>query len=163
MTAQITSSREDYLELIYRRSNENAEGIRTSDIARELGCKMPTVHRTVARLVQMGYLTHESRGLIHLTKTGRAMGRELALRHDDLVSFFESVLGIPHEDANDLACQVEHGFSPEAAERLRALLDYFKEMPRTAQKKMREAVVRNSNGNPSFRNLMETKSWGWRK
>lgn len=156
----LTSTHEDYIELVYRGQQTHPEGVRITDLADELGCRMPTVTRTVQNLVEEGYIAHESRGLVRLTEKGGVMARDIAHRHDDVIAFLELILGLNREQAEIDACLLEHGLSPLAAERLDAFLNYVEKLPAHSRKSMREAVRRKSG---SFKNLVDIKSHGWRR
>ncbi len=95
----LTSTQEDYIELVFRMTEDGTEGVRVSDLAEQLGCRMPTVTRTVQYLTEKGYLKHPHRKLISLTEKGAVVAREVAHRHDDVVDFLDIVLGVPREEA----------------------------------------------------------------
>ena len=64
----LTAIQEDYLETIYRLSRDRV-AVRTTDVAERLGCRLPTVTRTVRKIVQAGFvvrrftLAHQLPGL----------------------------------------------------------------------------------------------------
>lgn len=156
----LTSTHEDYIEAVYRRISSDHDGVRVSDIAEDLGCRMPTVTRTVRHLVTEGYFEHESRGLVRLTSKGEAMAKDIAHRHDDVVAFLHLMLGLTEDQSESDACQIEHGFSPLGAERLHRLLNYFETLPSHQRKALREAVQKGEDD--QFSNLQEVKGSGWR-
>lgn len=160
--ARITSTHEDYLEAVFRLSGEDSKGIRVTDLAKELGCRLPTVTRTVKTLADLGFFSHESRGLVHLTDQGKILAREIAHRHDDVVSFLQFILGLSEEDARADACQLEHGLSALGAERLHRFLDYIDTMPVEDRKKMQKHVSADGKHIEQFGNLVEIKTQGWR-
>ena len=157
----LTSTHEDYIEAVFRRAAGEPLGVRITDLAGDLGCRLPTVTRTVRRLSDQGYFAHKTRGRVRLTSKGTALAREVAHRHDDTVAFLEEVLGLPREVAEDDACRLEHGLSRMAAERLHGLLEYLAGLsPRERGKMLRAVRVRGAE--PSFRNLVAVRTQGWR-
>ena len=157
----ITPIQEDYLEAIYRLSLDSA-GVRTTDLADRLGCKLPTVTRTVRRMAQAGFVEHESRGLIRLTDAGRNAAENLTHRHADTVTFLTEILGMSAREAEVDACQVEHGLSPLAAQRLHEFLEYIN----TLTPSEREIITKFARGaslsTPDFAHLPAGRTAGWR-
>lgn len=159
----LTATQEDYIEAIYRRQKERGgQGLRVTDLAQELGCRLPTVTRTIASLVEKGYLSHESRGLVHLTTKGDLMAQELAHRHDDLEAFLELMLGLPHDAAELDACRLEHSLSRLTAERLHALMNYVETLPSVDRQRLRQAVSKGAGQESPFAHLVDIKTPGWR-
>lgn len=105
-----------------------AYGVRITDIAAELGTKLPTVTRTVGRLKELGLLAQEERGLVRLTPAGAQLGAQLAHRHADVVAFLTDVLGAEAERAEAEACLIEHGLSGETAQRLHIFMERWGEL-----------------------------------
>lgn len=157
----ITSTHEDYIEIIWRLQKDRPDGIRVTDLARELGCRLPTVTRTIGALAKEKMVDHESRGLVRLTPRGAEMAENIAHRHDDLVDFLELILGLPHEKAEADACRLEHGLSPLAAERLHVFLDHIESLSARTRNRMIDAV-RGGRRKPAFLHLAEVKTPGWR-
>lgn len=161
--APLTSTQEDYIETVFRLTRQSGAGVRITDLAVQLGCRLPTVTRTVRLLADLGYFDHESRGLVHLSGRGRTIAEEIVHRHDDVVSFLQLVLGLPSAVAESDACQIEHGLSPLAAERLHVFLNYVESMPLEERKRMQKAVLAAALRTEQFRNLIEVKAQGWRR
>lgn len=157
----ITPIQEDYLEIIYWLSLDSG-GVRTTDIAERLGCKLPTVTRTIRRMAQAGFVEHESRGLIRLTDSGRQAAQDLAHRHADTVTFLVHVLGLTEKEAEIDACQVEHGLSPLAAQRLHEFLEYVKGLPPERREMITRFARAGSSLTPDFSHLPAARTAGWR-
>ena len=157
---ELTSTQEDYIEIVFRLIQERKEGVRVSDLAEQLGCRMPTVTRTVQYLTEHGYFDHPHRKLITLTEKGAKVAEEIAHRHDDVVDFLHLVLGVPSVEAESDACVLEHGFSPLAAERLHRFLLYFEQLPVSERKRL-QAFVTDQN-EVSFSLLNRPKTSGRR-
>lgn len=157
----ITPIQEDYLEAIYRLSLDSA-GVRTTDLAERLACRLPTVTRTVRRMAAAGFVAHESRGLIRLTESGQKAAENLTHRHADTVTFLTEILGMSASEAEVDACQVEHGLSPLAAQRLHEFLEYVAQLPKEQREVMTKFARHTSLSTPDFEHLPTGRTAGWR-
>jgi DtxR family Mn-dependent transcriptional regulator len=157
----LTAAQEDYLEAIHRIEAEG-ETVQVSLLADRLGCRLPTVTRTLQRLVRLGYVDHQSRGTIHLTETGRSTARHLVHRHEDLVKFLSVVLGLGSAESESNACQLEHGMSPLAAQRLHRWLQHVDNLEIHDKEKVVQFRGRDGDAVPDFDRLPEGKTAGWR-
>ncbi|GAB4327132.1 MAG: hypothetical protein Kow0074_22260 [Candidatus Zixiibacteriota bacterium] len=157
----LTAIQEDYLEVIYH-LGQDSDGVRTSDVADRLGCRMPTVSRTVQKMVDMGLVHHKSRGLIRLTKLGESTAENIAHRHRDTVKFLRQILGMTEAQAEADACQIEHGLSPLAAQRLHEFLEYVAMLSDDKRRIISEFARHASESAVDFPHLKHNKSAGWR-
>lgn len=157
----LTAIQEDYLEMILRLSGDQS-GVRTTDLAARLGCRLPTVTRTVRRMVEAGYAAHQSRGLIRLTKRGRGAAENIAHRHADTLDFLSRILGLSPEQADVCACQVEHGLSPLAAQRLHEFLEFVQSLDGRRRAVITRFARRASATADDFPFLPTGKTIGWR-
>jgi Mn-dependent DtxR family transcriptional regulator len=157
----LTAIQEDYLEMILRITQIEGE-VRITDLAKRLGCKLPTVTRTVRRMVLLGVVAHESRGTVNLTRSGRAAAEELVHRHEDLVRFLNVVLGLLPDQAEKDACQLEHGLSPLAAARLHRFLLHLDKLETEPRRLTLEFPGREQDELPDFHSLPATRAAGWR-
>jgi DtxR family Mn-dependent transcriptional regulator len=158
----ITPIQEDYLEIIFGLALESGAGVRTTDIAERLGCKLPTVTRTIRKMVQAGFVEHETRGLIRLTQSGRRAAQDLAHRHADTVTFLVGVLGLTREEAEVDACQVEHGLSPLAAQRLHEFLEHVQSLDENQRDVITRFARKRSIKVTDFAHLPAGRTAGWR-
>ena len=157
----LSAALQDYIEIIYRL--EQASGkVRITDIASELGIRLPTVTRTVRRLTALGLVAHKQRQGVALTVTGIRMARDILHRHEDIVALLTVILGLSRETAEVDACQIEHGVSATTAQRLHEFLEHFGSLAPSAQAMFtgfsRTAIGRNH----QFRNLSKSRVVGWR-
>ncbi len=159
----LSASQQDYIEIIYRLELAHGRGnVRISDIAKELGTKLPTVTRTVQKLTGMGVLDHAARQEVSLTETGRQIGAEILHRHEDLVRFFTAILGLSVSQAQADTCQIEHGISGRTAQRLHEFLEYYDSLSDKEQKPFAEFLSSVSDTKKDFNHLPSTKADGWR-
>lgn len=112
----ITPSKEEYLKVILRLSND--EAIHSIDIANALGISKASVSRMMGILKDEGYITKEKYGTITLTETGREVATCVRHRYDVLKSFLTDILGVQDAVAKEDACRMEHVISFETAQKL---------------------------------------------
>ena len=108
---QLTQSREDYLETIYKLIDKNTVA-RVKDIAATLNVRMPSVHTAISELRKHGLVEQEPYGYIQLTKAGMAEAKKIVKRHEILYKFL-LLLGVPSDVAEHDACAMEHVLSKE--------------------------------------------------
>lgn len=159
----LTTAQEDYLEATLALEKKLSPlKPRITDIAESLGTKLPTVTRTVQRMTGLGLVNHPARGAVELTRLGRTVALEIAHRHKDLVDFFSLALGLPKAIAEQDTCQIEHGLSPTAAQRLHDFMEYYHRLS-YAQRKVFEDFKRSvTDKNTEFSNIPNTRAAGWR-
>jgi DtxR family Mn-dependent transcriptional regulator len=159
----LTPVQEDYIEIICRLElAQGRGGVRITDIATELGTRLPTVTRTVQKLTEVGLLRHAIRQEVHLTPEGRRIGAEIVHRHDDLVAFFTRFLGLTAKESETDACQIEHGLSGKAAQRLHEFMEHFESLSVKEQKQVTRFRRKTSRARKQFSHIPETKTKGWR-
>jgi len=159
----LTAAQQDYIEIIYRLEQKMGQGnVRISDIAAELGTRLPTVTRTVKRLTELEYLTHASRRAVSLTPRGQTIAVEILHRHTDLVRFFVDILGLNEEQAETDAGQVEHGVSGGTAQRLHEFLRFVDKLEPAERALLDRFRATNSDGEEDFKHLPANKTDGWR-
>jgi len=159
----VTAVQQDYLEVILRLQHEqSADGVRITDIAGELGTRLPTVTRTVRRLADKGLLSHRRGGTVRLTAVGRRVAGEILHLHEDLVFFLTEILGLGEATALRDACQLEHGCSRQTAQRLHEFLEFYESLPEEDRRPFRDFTSQKRGSSPKFRNLPGIKIDGWR-
>jgi DtxR family transcriptional regulator, Mn-dependent transcriptional regulator len=126
MTNKLTESIEDYLEAISILATRD-KVVRVKDIAAFLDVKMPSVNSALKTLKEKELIMHESYGDVELTEKGLKAAQEIYVRHKLISQFFQEVLGLPYEVANDDACKVEHCLSRETIEKLAAFMATIEE------------------------------------
>ena len=110
----LTHSLEDYLEAIVTLAGSGNEPVRPVDVASKLQVSKASVTKSVSALREKGLVTQEHYGDIALTPEGFRYGNEIWRRHNLLYRFMTEVLGIDQATANQEACQIEHGISPQS-------------------------------------------------
>lgn len=115
----LTVANEDYLECIVRLEQEGAqgEGIRSVDIAQQLGVSKASVNKAVTVLKEQGLVEQSHYGKVVLTDAGRDLGSAVWYRHRLIRTFLIQELGVPFERADTEACMMEHALSEDTMQR----------------------------------------------
>jgi DtxR family Mn-dependent transcriptional regulator len=114
---KLTSNMEDYLEAILL-IKQDKKVTRVRDIADSLDVKRSSVTAALNSLTDMGYVTHEKYGYVDLTDSGEEIAADVLKRHELLVSFLHTILGIDKETACKEACELEHAISAQTFQKL---------------------------------------------
>lgn len=115
----LTMANEDYLECMVRLGSEDSAeaGVRSVDIANRLGVSKASVNKAVSVLKAQGLVEQSHYGKVMLTPRGRSIGEAVWYRHRLLRTFLVQELGVPFEQADTEACQMEHAVSEDTMER----------------------------------------------
>lgn len=115
----LTVANEDYLECMVRIEQEGSqgEGIRSVDIAQQLGVSKASVNKAVTVLKEQGLVEQSHYGKVMLTDPGRELGRAVWYRHRLIRSFLVQELGVEFERADTEACMMEHALSEDTMQR----------------------------------------------
>jgi len=110
---KLSMSSEDYLEAIYRLMSDdpNSDGVRSVDVADQLGVSKASVNKAIAALKESGYVEQSHYGRIRLTDAGVIYGAHTWRCHRMLRLFLERELGVEEETADAEACLMEHALS----------------------------------------------------
>jgi DtxR family Mn-dependent transcriptional regulator len=120
----LTSNMEDYMEAIAMLSEAN-KVVRVKDIAKQLSIKMPSVSAALDKLKDLGLIEYEKYGFIELTEEGEKVAQQVCMRHSCLSEFFEKVLRMDRDEADQEACKVEHDIMPSTCARIKKFLDFY--------------------------------------
>ena len=106
----ITTSMEDYLEMIYR-IHSRGEAVRIGMLADSLNVKPSSATKMVGNLKKQGLVSSEKYGYIKLTCAGTELGEYLVFRHDILHKFLCYI----NQSKNELEQveKIEHFFNAE--------------------------------------------------
>ena len=99
--------------------SETYEAVASKDVARLLGVKRPTVHRTLTLLQEKNLIQKELYGDIHLTEEGRAEAQRLEGRRDDLALLFSRHFGLSPEESVKAAFALLGELGEESLEKLK--------------------------------------------
>lgn len=117
-TGNLSSSMEDYLEMICRLL-QSCEVVRINELAEKLHVKPSSASKMVSNLKQAGYIEFEKYGYIVATQKGLEVGSYLLYRHDVLHDF---LCRLNHSD-NELEQveKIEHFINRSTIENLEKL------------------------------------------
>ena len=116
----VTTSMEDYLEMIYR-IHSGGEAVRIGALADKLNVKPSSATKMVGNLKKQGLVSSERYGYIKLTDTGEALGKYLVFRHDTLHKFLCYVN--QSQDELEQVEKIEHFFNDKTVMNIERLMD----------------------------------------
>ena len=113
----ITSSLEDYLELIHNAILNNQQ-IKAIDISNKLNISRSSVSEALIRLADLDLIIYEGRKGIKITQKGINEAKKITKKHKILSNFFIKILNIEENLANKNACKIEHVIDDELIEKI---------------------------------------------
>lgn len=122
--AELTSTVEDYLKVVWFFEELGAEKITTKALAERLGVTAATVSVTVRRLTEQGLLIHPRFGGITLSETGRQHALRVVRRHRLIETFLVQSLDYRWDEVHAEAEVLEHVVSDRFVERIDELLGH---------------------------------------
>lgn len=117
----LTSALEDYLEMIYRNSLEEAY-IRVNQLADLLNVKASSASKMVQKLAILKFVNYKKYGIIQLTEEGKQMGAFLYHRHEIIESFLEFIGG---EDILHQTELIEHNINNKTLRKIEIMNQFF--------------------------------------
>ncbi|WP_321991433.1 metal-dependent transcriptional regulator [Marispirochaeta aestuarii] len=123
MVEKLTQSLEDYLEAILFLEKKNRVA-RVKDIAEALKVQMPSVTGAVRILKEKGLVDYEKNSYITLTNSGAKIARSIYNKHQIVQRFLSEVLMVKEDEAESIACQIEHAMPGSIAARLESFTDF---------------------------------------
>ena len=140
-TASLSSSLEDYLEVIFHLVAEK-QVARVKDIAKQIQVKNSSVTGALRSLAEKGLIHYTPYDVVTLTEKGRDTASDVVRRHEVLRNFFINVLAVDAEEADNAACKMEHCISPSILERFVEFSDYIELCPRSGAQWVKGAGFR---------------------
>ncbi|WP_032121811.1 metal-dependent transcriptional regulator [Clostridium amazonitimonense] len=122
----LTPSMEDYMEMIYRLSQDNGF-TRINEIAKFLNVQPPSATKMIQKLSEVNLIQYEKYGVIILTDEGREIGEMLLKRHNVIEGFLGFIS--PLEDVLEQTEKLEHSISSETLKNLDIFVEFLKENP----------------------------------
>ena len=120
---EMTSSMEDYLEMVCR-MEEEGEPIRVSSLAASLHVRPSSASKMLDNLRKAGYIDFKKYGSIMMTDKGYQEGRYLLHRHQVLQDFF---CALNHtEDELELVEKIEHFINHRTVENMEQALSFLR-------------------------------------
>lgn len=134
---KLSQSLEDYLESIYIISLEKRI-VRVKDLVNRMGVKSSSVIGALKKLSSGGYIEHEHYGHIDLTTSGEKRASKLYEKHKTLTRFFNEILNVKKETAEEDACAIEHYISDETFYKIITLIQHIESSTASNQKWMKD-------------------------
>lgn len=122
----LTSSMEDYLEMIFRMSRQS-QAVRISALAQALHVKPPSASKMAGNLRARELIEFPKYGYITLTETGERLGEYLVRRHRLTAELLRLING--GDSALEEVEKIEHFLSPKTVENLGRFLSSFSTPP----------------------------------
>lgn len=119
----LSASLEDYLEAIFNLSKDSSIA-RSRDIAKALDVSRASVTSALRALKQKGLVNYKPYDYVTLTDGGCCAAAKVAKKHKILKSFFEDVLGIETDVAQQAACKAEHTLGAKVIARLLHFIEF---------------------------------------
>ncbi len=123
MIEKLTQSLEDYLEAILFLEKKNRVA-RVKDIAGALKVQMPSVTGAVRTLKDKGLVDYEKNSYITLTSRGMKIATSIYNKHQIVQRFLSEILMVKGDEAEEIACQIEHAMPGSIAARLESFTDF---------------------------------------
>jgi DtxR family transcriptional regulator, Mn-dependent transcriptional regulator len=115
--SHFAESFEMYMKAIYRHEREGS-GATTSILATELGVSPASVSGMLKKLVADGYVEHEARGDVTLTRKGLQEAVRVVRRNRLAECMLTDMLGMSWDDVHAEACILEHAITDRVEEAL---------------------------------------------
>ena len=120
---ELTSSMEDYLEMVCRMEEEGAP-IRVSSLAASLHVRPSSASKMLDNLKKAGYIDFKKYGSIMVTEKGYEEGRYLLHRHQVLQDFFCTLNHT--EDELELVEKIEHFINHRTVANMEQALSFLR-------------------------------------
>ncbi len=121
---ELSSSLEDYLEALFHIIAVKGAA-KAKDLASRLKVKAASVTGALHLLAAKKMINYAPYDVITLTAKGEEMAKDVIRRHSVLKDFFVKVLGIKEPAAEESACRMEHGVSPDILKRLVKFMEFL--------------------------------------
>ncbi len=111
------------------RSQKEKRFARVSDISSTLGVAKSAVTAALQSLASKELINYQPYEPVTLTKKGEKQAREILLRHLIILDFLQNVLAIDHDEADSIACEMEHTINSVALEKFICFLAFIGTRP----------------------------------
>jgi DtxR family Mn-dependent transcriptional regulator len=148
----LSPAREDYLKALYHLQGDSRR-VPTSELARSLEVKKPSITAMLRRLRDDGLVAWEPRGGARLTRRGRAATMRVLRRHRLVETFLVQVLGLDWSEVHEEAEVLEHHLSDRMVEAIDRVLGHPTEDPHGSP-------IPSMNGTLAARDLVPLASLG---
>ena len=123
----ITSSMEDYIEMIYRCSLDE-EYIRLNTLAHLFNVRDSSASKMMKKLKELSLISYKKYGVITLSDKGREIGEYLYKRHNIIEEFLKNLSDEDHDVLVETEL-IEHVIGEKTVENIRILNEFFSDNP----------------------------------
>jgi len=123
----LTASMEDYLEMIYRLSQDTGF-TRIHELSHALNVQPPSATNMVKKLAELKLLKYEKYGVLILEKDGKLLGESLLMRHNIIEEFLRGI-GVDDAEVLEGTEKVEHVLSSTILKCLQNYINFMKDNP----------------------------------
>lgn len=120
----LSASSENYLKAIFCITEEKSAA-KTKDIAAYTGITASSVSEALKVLANKELINYEPYGIVTLTETGYKIAEELIKRDRIIKNFFENVLMVSSDLAEESAAQVQHTIPDEVLKKFVMFLTFM--------------------------------------
>lgn len=124
MTKKLSATLEDYLGVVLKFQREK-NFARVSDIASTLGVAKSAVTAALQSLASKALINYQPYEPVTLTEEGEQQAEEILLRHRVILDFLQNVLAIDSNEADSIACEMEHAINAAALEKFVCFLAFI--------------------------------------
>ena len=124
----VSESLENYLRTLYELQKAN-DIVRVKDISKTLKVRTASVVEAIKKLKKRGLVEHEQYGYVKLTQKGILEAHKVYEKHRTIFRFFTDVLFIGEQEAEKLACGIEHHLTEKSMEQLEKFINFFVQNP----------------------------------
>jgi DtxR family Mn-dependent transcriptional regulator len=146
----LTESLEDYLETILELEKKNKVA-RVKDIAEKLEIQRGSVSGALKVLCEKGLINYEPYSFITLTDKGISIAKKITRRHNILQDFLTRIVQLTSEQANIMACRMEHTVDETSMARIVQFIEFIDNCPRTGPQWIDSFVNYCSNRQPQWK------------
>ena len=122
----ITASMEDYIEMIYRLSNEIGF-TRVGDLSKALNVKPASITNMIKKLDELSLVSYERYGYIKLTDEGKIYGEYLLYRHNTIEKFLKTI-GVSKNILEETE-KIEHVLNKDTFQRIENFINIIDNYP----------------------------------
>ena len=122
----ITASMEDYIEMIYRLSNEIGF-TRVGDLSKALNVKPASITNMIKKLDELSLVSYEKYGYIKLTDDGKNYGEYLLYRHNTIEKFLRTI-GVSKNILEETE-KIEHVLNKDTFQRIENFIEIIDNYP----------------------------------
>jgi len=123
----LTASMEDYLEMIYRLSDESGF-TRIHELSDALNVQPPSATKMVQKLAELKLIKYEKYGVIMLEEKGKQLGKALIKRHNIIFDFL-NILGVSETEILTETEKIEHTVSSQTLQCINNFIKFMNENP----------------------------------